>query len=271
MPIDRITLFCFGASYAVALVLEIIRLVRPGGTVRLLAMMFGSAGLLAHTLYLIGQRISLESQAGTLLFLAWIMTMFYFYGSLHHKKLAWGLFVLPVILALTVLAAWERPATAGSSVAAGYNFASFWRILHIALFVLAAVGVSVASVASAMYIVQARRLKAKTLPGQGMQLLSLERLESMNRRGIIWAFPLLTVGLLVGLVELTQQGDRLQGWTDPRIISTILLWLVFAILLYLRYSLHLRGRRVAWMTIMAFALLLVTLLTSHSSGTGGSP
>ena len=33
----------------------------------------------------------------------------------------------------------------------------------------------------------------------GLRLLSLERLESMNRRAINWAFPLLTVGLLLGV------------------------------------------------------------------------
>ena len=271
MPIDRITLFCFGASYAVALALEIFRLLKPGGTVRVLAVVFGGAGLLAHSLYLIGQRISPASQAGTLLFLAWILTMFYIYGALHHSKLAWGLFVLPVILALTVLASWEGYAPSDTPGATAYDYRSFWRILHIALFVLAAVGISVAAIASVMYIVQARRLKAKMLPRQGMQLLSLERLEAMSRRGIALAFPLLTVGLLVGLVELIREGGRLPGWSDPRIISTFVLWLVFAILLYLRYSYHLRGRRVAWMTIMAFALLLVTLATSHSWTSGGTP
>ena len=35
---------------------------------------------------------------------------------------------------------------------------------------------------------------------------------------------------------------------------------MFAIVLYLRYGLHLRGRRAALWTIMAFALLIVTLV-----------
>jgi ABC-type uncharacterized transport system permease subunit len=65
---------------------------------------------------------------------------------------------------------------------------------------------------------------------------------------------------------MVQQANRLQGWTDPRILSTFLLWLVFVIVLYLRYGFHLRGRSVALLTIMAFALLLVTLVTSHSTG-----
>src|SRR5439155_26002774 len=113
---------------------------------------------------------------------------------------------------------------------------TLWRMLHIACFILAAVGVCVAFVASVMYLVQAQRLKAKTVPSHGLRLLSLERLEQMNRRAITSAFPLLTAGLLLGLVQMVHEGTRLYSWTDPRILSTVLLWLVFAIVLYLRYG-----------------------------------
>src|SRR5262249_44624758 len=103
MPIERITIFCFGASYAVALALELVSLVRPRPIHRWLAALFGSAGLVAQTLYLVGQRVNLASQAGILLFPAWILGVFYLFGSIHHRRTAWGVFVLPVILTLTVL------------------------------------------------------------------------------------------------------------------------------------------------------------------------
>jgi ABC-type transport system involved in cytochrome c biogenesis permease subunit len=131
--------------------------------------------------------------------------------------------------------------------------------------------VTVAFVASVMYLLQARRLKAKALPGEGLRLLSLERLELMNRRGINWAFPLLMLGLLIGGVQMFQEGARFEAWTDPRVISTIILGLLLAILLHLRYGFHLRGRRVALLTIMAFGLLLIALLTQHTATLGGGP
>jgi hypothetical protein len=39
--------------------------------------------------------------------------------------------------------------------------------------------------------------------------------------------------------------------------------------MYLRYGAHLAGRRLAWLTIVAFGLLLVTLLASHPVEVGG--
>jgi ABC-type transport system involved in cytochrome c biogenesis permease subunit len=272
--IEKITIFCFAASYAVALGIELVQLLRPRAVQRLITTAFGFAGLLAHTLFLAAQRPPLASQFGSLLFLAWILAVFYIYGSVHHRGQAWGVFVLPVVLGLTVLAAaFDQPpgSSAGALDLLPADLEQFWNVLHVTLFILAAVGVSIAFMASLMYLVQAHRLKSKALPGQGLRLLSLERLEEMNRRGIGWAFPLLTAGLLIGMARMMQEGAGLAGWTDPRVVSTTVLWLLFALLLYLRYGFHLRGRRIALLTIMAFALLVVMLVTSHSQRAGGFP
>ncbi len=274
MAIERITVLCFGASYGAALILELAQLLRAGKILRLLALLFGGAGLVAHTLFLVGHRVPLASQPGALLYPAWILAVFYLIGSIHYRRLTWGVFVLPVVLCLSMLAGVFLPGGALFSAQEESPLLSahdFWRGLHIALFVLAAVGISVGFVASTMYLVQARRLKAKALPGQGMRLLSLERLETMNRRAINIAFPLLTVGLLVGMAQMAYESEALRGWTDPRVLSTLILWLVFAVVLYLRYGFRVRGRRVALLTIVAFALLLLTLVTSHSFRPGGAP
>ena len=114
---------------------------------------------------------------------------------------------------------------------------------------------------------QARRLATKLPPGKGPRLMSLERLEEMNRRAINLAFPLLTAGVLIGLIRLSR--EPLPGWTDPRILSAGVLWAAFAVLLYLRYGFRMRGRRAALLTIMTFGLLLVCLALSHPVGQGG--
>jgi ABC-type transport system involved in cytochrome c biogenesis permease subunit len=88
----------------------------------------------------------------------------------------------------------------------------------------------------------------------------------MNRRAVTLAFPLLTVGMLIGAVLMFV--DHLPGWTDPRVWATVILWLAVALLLYVRYGLHIRGRRLAVLTIVAFVLLLGCLSLSHPVGQG---
>ena len=267
-PLEGISRLCFGASYAVALALELAYLLWPQRLVRLLSTLFGAAGLLAHTVFLAVQRPTLSSQYGSLLLLAWVLAVFYLYGSLHHRRFAWAVFVLPLVLALVALAGRFAPAPDSqrppwSDTLAALTGERFWGAVHGGLILLAAVGVCVGFLASVMYLIQARRLRAKVAPSQGIKLLSLERLEAMNRRAVNLAFPLLTVGLLVGVALMAQYGGVAREWTAGKVVGTVGLWLAFVVLLYLRYGLHLRGRHLALGTIAAFVVMLATLAASH--------
>lgn len=261
--LDGVTLICFLASYAAALGLELLYQFRRREALRWLAFGFGAAGLLAQTLFLDAKHPPLIGQYGWMLFLAWILAIFYLFGAVHHRRLSWGLFALPLVIGFVALgAAFHRPADGQPSPIQGS-----WGAVHAMLLLLAAVGLCVGFLASSMYLVQAHRLRAKTLPGQGLRLWSLERLEAMNRRAIVWAFPLLTAGLLLGLVLMRQ--DHLAGWSDPRLLGSVALWMTFAALLYLRYGRRLRGRPAALWTIVTFVLLVGCLVLSHPLGQGG--
>ena len=264
--LGKITEVCFAASYGVALALELFHQLRPRPILRVLALFFGAAGLFAHSVFIAVNPLPLQTAFGSLVLLAWVLAVFYLYGSLHHRRVAWGLFVLPLVLGLVLLARLFHGEAAPLTGAVTWEFFAlegkhFWPAVHGVLLLLAAIGVCVATVASVMYLVQVHRLRVKAPPGRGVKLLSLERLETMNRRALLVAFPLLTVGLLLGLVMLARSGERVGG--DVKILSVLGLWLVFAILLYLRYRVHARGRQVALLTIVAFGLMLFSLIAVH--------
>ncbi len=56
LPFDKITRFCFGASYAVALLVELLQLFWPRPVQRWIATGFGIAGLIAHSVFLAVQQ-----------------------------------------------------------------------------------------------------------------------------------------------------------------------------------------------------------------------
>src|SRR5918912_1146191 len=141
---DRITTFCFFASYALALGLELWHLLRPRPIFRLLGLLAGAAGLLAQTLYLYAQRPPLAGQYGWMLFLAWVLAIFYLCGSVHHRRQAWGVFVLPLIRGLLALgvAFGPAPPDARDSWRDG-NLSpdKLWAPVHVGMLLLATVGV----------------------------------------------------------------------------------------------------------------------------------
>jgi ABC-type transport system involved in cytochrome c biogenesis permease subunit len=273
-PLQGITHACFGLSYLCAFLLELARLVWPGRGWRVAGLAFGTAGVFAHSAYLLINQPPLAAPYGSLLLLAWVLALFYLYGTVNHAKQAWAVFVLPVVIGLVGLSlalVTASPGTSSFSVPEWAAGERFWGAVHGILILLASVGVSVSFLASVMYLIQARRLRRKVAPGSGLPMLSLERLETMNRHALNWAFPLLTAGLLVGTILLPHGPSFGDNWLSVKILSTAGLWLVFLVLLYLRYGAHVPARRLAWFSIGAFALLLVALVASHPFATGGAP
>ncbi len=257
---NRITVFCFVASYTLALGLEVWHLLSGRMLARVLAVTAGVAGVVAHTGFLASRLPPLVWQFGWMLFVSWALAIFYAIGALHYSRISWGLFVLPLVLGLVGLGvAFGVPpeGTPHHDVGGG-----LWGPVHGWLLLLATIGLCVGFLASVMYLIQAHRLRTKAPPGEGLKLLSLERLELMNRRALVVAFPLLTAGMVAGVVLLAQ--GSVVHWWDARVLVTAMLWVVYAVVLYLRFARHARGRQVALMTIMAFFLLLGCLAVPHA-------
>lgn len=270
-PLQGVTHACFGLSYLVALLFELTRLSRPARAWRWAGLAFGAAGLFAHTVYITYHQPTPAAPYGSLLLLAWVLALFYLYGTLHYAKQAWAVFVLPVVILLVGLSLALVSSGAADpefGVPAWLSGERFWGAVHGTLILLAAVGVSVGFLASVMYLVQARRLRRKVNPGRVVPMLSLERLENMNRRALNLAFPLLTAGLLVGSFLLRHGHDVGDNWLSLKVLSTGGLWVVFLVLVYLRYASSVPPRRLALLSIAAFGLLLVALGAAHPFAEG---
>jgi ABC-type transport system involved in cytochrome c biogenesis permease subunit len=270
-PLQGITHVCFGLSYLFALLFEVGRIARPAAGLRWVGLAFGAVGLLAHTFYIFLNWPTPAEPYGSLLLLAWVIALFYLWGTVNHAKQAWAIFVLPVVIGFVALSyALVSPGeTNPEFIPSWASGERFWGIIHGTLIFLAAVGVSVGFVASVMYLIQARRLRKKLNPGRVIPMLSLERLERMNRRALNLAFPLLTIGLLVGTLLLRHNHDIGDNWLSLKVLSTAGLWVVFLVLVYLRYGAHVPPRRLALLSVVAFALMLVALVASHPFAVGG--
>lgn len=267
-PLHQISTSCFGASYLLAFGCELARLRWPTPALRWGGIAWAGVGLFTHSVFLALKPPNPATAYGAPLAVAWVLAVFSLYGSLHSPRRAWAVFVLPMALGLVALAlfAVKPPDPTAPGVPEWAAGGKLWGAIHGVFVLLAAVGVCVGCLASVMYLIQADRLRRKRPPLGGMNLLSLERLEAMSRRGVNFAFPLLTAGLLLGLILLPwpQLGHN---WLNLKVLGTVGLWAVFPLLLYLRYAAGVSGRRLAWVTIATFGLMLAVLLAAHPFAT----
>lgn len=263
--VDRLTVLCFAGTYALALIGDLARVVARGSARWYATVALTALGWIVHTAYLAnlaaqGRAVPVTGLRNSLLVLAWILVAIDLYLVVRSaRRLAVGLFVLPLVLIVLALAAWSP----GGGWSQSNAWLTFWGTVHGLLLLLGAVSTCVAFLAGLMYLWQADRLKSKRLPKPGFALPSLEQSERWNRGAITLAFPLLTAGMFIGLaliVATRQAGGATLAWTDPKVVSTVLMWILFAGLLHARYRPDWRGKRVMLLTVLAFAFLAFAMV-----------
>ncbi len=115
------------------------------------------------------------------------------------------------------------------------------------------------SIAAVLYLVQDHALKAKLSGVIFNRLPSLSFLDKLNYRAIGLGFPLLTLSVLSGIIWAKSiHGIYWWGYNSRQFYSMIL-WLVYAVILHVRLSAKLRGRKVALLSIAAFFIIILTL------------
>jgi ABC-type uncharacterized transport system permease subunit len=273
VSLSGISIVCFAASYGVALALEASRLFfrMP---VRLMAIIgFAAAGLLAHTLYLVHRAATgampLSSWHDWHLIAAWILAAVYLGLVTARPQTNVGLFLLPVVLLMT-LVAWLFPPTEAFPRERAMQM---WGMAHGLMLLLGTVGVSLGFVAGVMYLVQSRLLKQHSLPRTRLKLPSLEWLERVNQRSLLYSSAFIGLGLLAGIVmnAVEARGGQRAAlpWNDSVVISSgiLLLWLVAATLFEWLYKPAQQGQKIAYLTVASFlflALVLAMLLAGDS-------
>ncbi|WZO98534.1 cytochrome c biogenesis protein CcsA [Isosphaeraceae bacterium EP7] len=261
---DRLSVLCFGGTYALALLGDLARVAVRGSARWYLTLGLTALAWLVQGAYLANRGLSegmppVTSASESLLVLSWLLALAGLYlMARSSRSVAVGVFVLPAVLAMIVMAG-TAPHDGWSDWGGARRF---WGMAHGLFLLFGAASSCVGFLAGLMYLIQSRRLKQKRPPQPGFALPSLEQSERLNRGAITLAFPLLTLGLVIGMALIAStrpaDGSTAVRWTDPKVLSTGAMWLAFAVLLHARFRPSMRGRRMMVLTMVAFAFLAFT-------------
>jgi ABC-type uncharacterized transport system permease subunit len=255
-----ISFTCFAASYAVALALEVTRFFTRLRILTVLAIAMSAAGLVAHTFYLynhVRDNVNTGEPFANwyhwCLLAAWFLAAVYVGLAPANPKTALGLFMLPMILLAVAIAYPLRKMPPFPSSE------RYWAAVHGMLLLAGSVVVMLGFISGVMYLMQSYRLKHKLPPRQGLRLPSLEWLQRVNSRAMIFSTSLLGAGLLAGVLLNVSQDSV--PWTDPAIcISGLLVaWLMIAALVEIFYRPARQGTKVAYLTVASFIFLVIVL------------
>jgi ABC-type uncharacterized transport system permease subunit len=214
----------------------------------------------AHRWMPVGVR-EVESMLG----LAIVGVFFVVWGL--YDAISLGIFVLPITF-FTVFVPSLGP-DRYTFPSAGVRIS--WLVAHIAAMLAAYVALGFSLLASVLYLIQERRLKSKYKPGEDSWWLPfdwlppLDTLERIAHATLEFGFPCMTVGLVIGSV-LAQEVGGAAYFFDPKVIASFAMWAVYVMLLFVRRTAGLRGRRAAYLSGAVFLVMLAVLganLFSH--------
>ncbi len=190
--------------------------------------------------------------------LAFVVAGLFFLVWWLYEAISLGIFALPATFFLVFV-----PALGPNR----YQFPSqrvwmSWLVAHIIALLLAYAALCFSLLASVLYLVQERRIKAKPKPGQSSRwapldwLPPLDTLERLALATLEFGFPCMTIGLIIGSVLVQQTSLGASYFLDPNILASFAMWIVYVTLLSLRLGVGLRGRRAAYVSGAALVVMM---------------
>lgn len=126
--------------------------------------------------------------------------------------------------------------------------------------------------ASILYLIQENRIKKKfKAPGQDSWwapfdwLPPLDTLERIAHATLEFGFPCMTVGLVIGSVLGQETSLGAAYFRDPKVIASFVSWAIYVLLLLVRRSAGLRGRKAAYLSGSVFLVMMVVYAANFFS------
>lgn len=188
-------------------------------------------------------------------FFAWAMAGIYLAFQLKTKTRLLGAFVSPVTFLFMIAASKDLAGYVSIPASLHSNLVP----VHVILAVTGEALFALATCAGAMYLIQEGLLKNKKVSSFSKVLPSLSDLDRINHMCLMLGFSLLTLGILVGSIWARSVWGSLWQW-DPKQTWTLAAWFAYAVLLHQRLAMGWKGHKAALFTLLAFAVLLVSLV-----------
>lgn len=169
----------------------------------------------------------------------------------HFSSTAVALF--PLVFLMTLISSMEQPVASWPNT----GVRDAWLVVHIVLVLAGYAALLLTAVAAIFYLIQERRLKRKRGPSILEKLPPLGTLDNVISISMGLGFVFLTLGVIFAVTwAFVESGTK---WiSDPKIQLSFFTWLLCLVMIFLRASAGLRGRKAA---VMALAVLGCAALT----------
>lgn len=130
--------------------------------------------------------------------------------------------------------------------------------IHVSSALLGYAAIGISAMYGFLYLMMYHRIKSNRFGVIYERLPNLEVLERLSFAAAAIAFVFLTVAITVGLIWLPRAFPGF-SYVDPKLIGTLLIWLVYGVGLVARRLAGWYGKRIVMLSILGFGFALISL------------
>jgi cytochrome c-type biogenesis protein CcsB len=231
------------------------------------AVALSAVGVVAHTVAVVTRGLAVHRAPWGNMYefvtaLTCVAAIFFLYAMIRYRAWMLGVFVMGAVVVALGLAETLIYTAAGQLVPA---LQSYWLDIHVTAMTLATGIFFVAAVLGVVYLIldrYAKRVAAgRAQPGHPIvgRLPTIEQLDRLTYRTIMFGFPVWTFGVIAGAIWADQAWGRYWGW-DPVETWAFITWVLYAAFLHARATAGWRGRRAHYIQLLGFASLTFNIL-----------
>ncbi|MCX6434731.1 MAG: c-type cytochrome biogenesis protein CcsB, partial [Actinobacteria bacterium] len=144
---------------------------------------------------------------------------------------------------------------------------STWLVIHVSAAIISGGVFLLANVIAAAYLYLDAMEQRGERSAWAKRLPSLEVLDQLSYRLVAFVFPLWTFAVIAGAIWAEHAWGRYWGW-DPKETWAFITWVGYAAYLHARVTVGWRGRKAAWLCLLAGSTFLFNYVYVNIWGTG---
>ena len=144
---------------------------------------------------------------------------------------------------------------------------STWLVVHVSAAILSGGVFLLANTLAATYLWLDRMEAKGSRNNFARRLPSLETLDQLTYRLVAFVFPLWTFAIIAGAIWAEAAWGRYWGW-DPKETWAFITWILYAGYLHARVTAGWKGKKAAWLCLIAGSSFLFNYIYVNVWGTG---
>jgi len=190
----------------------------------------------------------------TLYLFAWFISLVCIASQIKFKASLLGAFAAPLAFIMTL----PHIILPQGIIEHNATLSNPWILVHIALILLGEALFTVAFISGLLYIFQEKKIKSKHVSSFLEKFPSLTTLDGINHLCLLIGFPLVTIGIALGLLLAKEIWGASWEWGQKETWSLVT-WFLYAVLIHGRLASGWKGRKAAWGAVLGFGIILFTL------------